>query len=191
MFVKMKVLSVLSVLLLVGLASSQDGARLLAAKNLLNEYLVEGKDVSVLYSIYNVGSSTAHNVALTDETFPEADFKVIQGKLSVQWERIAPGSNVTHSVILQPLKSQFFNFTSATVTYLPLEDAEEKSTYTSAPGEKGIVTLKEFDRRFSPHYMDWAVFAVMTIPPIGVPFLLWFMSKRKYESIVTGKGKKH
>lgn len=52
----MKLLALLGVFLLVGVATSQDGARLLAAKNLLNEYLVEGKDVTVLYSIYNVGS---------------------------------------------------------------------------------------------------------------------------------------
>ncbi|XP_071845180.1 translocon-associated protein subunit beta-like isoform X2 [Apostichopus japonicus] len=188
----MKLLALLGVFLLVGVATSQDGARLLAAKNLLNEYLVEGKDVTVLYSIYNVGSSAALNVALTDNTFPGADFNVVRGKLSVQWERIAPGSNVTHSVILQPLKSQFFNFTSAIVTYLPVEDGAEKSTFTSAPEQKGIVSLKEFDKRFSPHYMDWAVFAVMTVPPICIPFLLWSMSKRKYESSgVTGKTRKN
>ncbi|WP_411026685.1 hypothetical protein [Salmonella sp. s54395] len=54
-----------------------------------------------------------------------------------------------------------------------------------------MVPLKEFDRKFSPHYMDWAVFAVMTVPPIGIPFLLWSMSKRKYESVITGKTKKN
>lgn len=53
----MKVLSTLVTLcLLVGVATSEDGARILAAKNLLNEYLVEGKDLTVLYSIYNVGT---------------------------------------------------------------------------------------------------------------------------------------
>lgn len=187
----MKVLAILSVFLLVGAAFSQDGARLLAAKNILNEYLVEGKDLTILYSIYNVGSSAAMDVSLNDETFPAADFDVVYGKLSVHWERIAPGSNVTHTVILQPLKSQFFNFTSATVSYLPMEEADKKATFTSAPGERGVVTLKEFDRQFSPHYMDWGVFAVMTIPPIGIPFLLWFMSKRKYESMVTAKPKKN
>lgn len=189
----MKVLSTLVTLcLLVGVATSEDGARILAAKNLLNEYLVEGKDLTVLYSIYNVGTSAAINVELSDETFPDTDFQVIQGTLTVLWERIAPGSNVSHTVILQPLKSQFFNFTSGTVTYLPTEDGTEKSTFTSSPGEKGIVSLKEFDKRFSPHYMDWGVFAVMTIPPICIPFLLWSMSKRKYESSVTpGKAKKN
>lgn len=37
--------------------------------------------------------------------------------------------------------------------------------------------------------MDWAAFAVMTLPSLGIPFLLWYRSKSKYENIV--KQKKH
>jgi translocon-associated protein subunit beta len=35
--------------------SADDSARLLAAKNILNEVLVEGKDLTVQYTIFNVG----------------------------------------------------------------------------------------------------------------------------------------
>lgn len=41
---------------LVALSSAQDGAKLLASKTLLNQWLVEGRDMTVLYTIYNVGS---------------------------------------------------------------------------------------------------------------------------------------
>ncbi|KAJ8386456.1 hypothetical protein AAFF_G00169260 [Aldrovandia affinis] len=54
--------------------------------------------------------------------------------------------------------------------------------YTSAPGQGGILAQREFDRRFSPHYLDWAAFGVMTLPSIGIPLLLWYSSKRKYDS---------
>lgn len=30
--------------------------------------------------------------------------------------------------------------------------------------------------------LDWAAFGVMTLPSIGIPLLLWFSSKRKYDS---------
>ena len=37
------------------LSAENENARLLASKNLLNLYLVEDKDLTVLYDIYNIG----------------------------------------------------------------------------------------------------------------------------------------
>ncbi|XP_033634845.1 translocon-associated protein subunit beta-like [Asterias rubens] len=189
----MRLILVLGLLLCVGIGSSQDaGAKLLASKNILNEWLVEGRDLTIRYNIYNVGSSAALNVALSDETFHDSDFRVVSGKVRVQWDRIAPATNVTHTIILQPLKSGYFNFSSATVAYLPTEDAEPMVGYTSSPGEEGIVPFKDFDRKFSPHYVDWGAFAVMILPSIGIPYLLWYRSKSKYENAAAAsKAKKH
>jgi translocon-associated protein subunit beta len=91
------------------------GARILAVKNIVNLYLVENKDLTVEYSLYNVGDSAALDVSLVDSTFPADDFEVVHGKLDVKWERIAPGANVTHAAVLKPLKSGYFNFTSAEI----------------------------------------------------------------------------
>merc|ERR1712179_87471 len=141
-----------------------------------------GKDLTVEYKIYNIGGSAAFDVNLKDSGFPETDFEVLRGSLNVKWERIAPGTNVSHNVILRPLSYGYFNFTSGEVTYKPTEEASESvSGYTSAPGEGGIVNSKDFDRRFSPHVLDWAVFAVMTLPSLGIPFLLFFRSKSRYD----------
>ena len=56
---QMRFILVVGILCVVGLHSvggEDTGARLLAAKNILNQWLVEGRDLTVLYSIYNVGS---------------------------------------------------------------------------------------------------------------------------------------
>jgi len=157
-------------------------ARLLISKNILNQYLVEGKDLTVEYKIFNVGSKVAFDVRLEDNGFPESSFGVVSGNLQVAWERVAPSSNVTHAVILRPLKSGYFNFTAAEVSYLTSEENPEKMIgYSSFPGEGGIVPEREFDRRFSPHVLDWLVFAFMTLPSLGIPFLLWYSSKSKYD----------
>ncbi|KAJ8000270.1 hypothetical protein DPEC_G00203100 [Dallia pectoralis] len=113
---------------------------------------------------------------------PPEDFGIVSGMLNVKWDRIAPASNVSHTVVLRPLKAGYFNFTSASVSYLAQEGGEVMVGYTSAPGQGGILAQREFDRRFSPHYLDWAAFGVMTLPSIGIPLLLWFSSKRKYDS---------
>lgn len=43
-------------LALLGLSVAEEGARLLASKSLLNRYAVEGRDLTLQYNIYNVGS---------------------------------------------------------------------------------------------------------------------------------------
>jgi translocon-associated protein subunit beta len=37
-------------------ADSESSARLIVAKNVLNQFVVEGKDLTIHYTLYNVGS---------------------------------------------------------------------------------------------------------------------------------------
>ncbi|XP_038141823.1 translocon-associated protein subunit beta [Cyprinodon tularosa] len=180
-------LRVFVLLAVLALGAGEEGARLLASKSLLNRYAVEGRDLTLQYNIYNVGSSAALEVELSDDSFPPEDFGIVSGMLNVKWDRIAPASNVSHTVVLRPLKAGYFNFTSASVSYVAQEGGQVVVGYTSAPGQGGILAQREFDRRFSPHYLDWAAFGVMTLPSIGIPLLLWYSSKRKYDSPKTKK----
>lgn len=52
---KMKLLASV-VLALFAVSHAEEGARLLASKSLLNRYAVEGRDLTLQYNIYNVGS---------------------------------------------------------------------------------------------------------------------------------------
>uniref|UniRef100_A0A8D0G8T9 Signal sequence receptor subunit 2 n=1 Tax=Sphenodon punctatus TaxID=8508 RepID=A0A8D0G8T9_SPHPU len=178
----MKLLA-LAVLALVTLAHGEEGARLLASKSLLNRYAVEGKDLTLQYNVYNVGSSAALEVELSDDSFPPEDFGIVSGMLNVKWDRIAPASNVSHTVVLRPLKAGYFNFTSATITYLAQEGGQVVVGFTSAPGQGGILAQREFDRRFSPHFLDWAAFGVMTLPSKGRVFdAPWELSLRRFNA---------
>jgi len=160
-------------------------ARLLISKQILNKYLVEGKDVLVEYTIFNVGGSAALNVQLTDDSFSPDQFEVVSGMLKVKLDRIAPGSNTTHTVVLRPITYGYFNFSAAEVRYRFSEESKEEQVgYTSEPGEGGVVPFRDYDRKFSPHVLDWSAFAVMTLPSLGIPFLLWYSSKSKYEALV-------
>ncbi|NXY11057.1 SSRB protein, partial [Pteruthius melanotis] len=57
-------------------------------------------------------------------------------------------SNVSHTVVLRPLKAGYFNFTSATV-----KNEIPSVGFTSAPGQGGILAQRDLDRRFSPHFV--------------------------------------
>ncbi|KAJ8267810.1 hypothetical protein COCON_G00129820 [Conger conger] len=158
---EMRALCFIAVLAVLGVVAGEEGARILASKSLLNRYAVEGRDLTLQYNIYNVGTSAALEVEL--------------GTGSRQ-----PATSLTRWCC--PLKAGYFNFTSASVSYLAQEGGPVVVGYTSAPGQGGILAQREFDRRFSPHYLDWAAFGVMTLPSIGIPLLLWYSSKRKYDS---------
>ncbi|XP_043540001.1 translocon-associated protein subunit beta [Chiloscyllium plagiosum] len=203
-------------------ASGDEGARLLASKSLLNKYAVEGRDLTLQYNIYNVGTSAALEVELSDDSFPPEDFGIVSGMLTVKWDRIAPASNVTHTVVLRPLKAGYFNFTSATISYLAQEGGQvvvsvairgciqSSGTLQKPDGLNGLLSHCRHSMTFGQGHklhtvvfyswipplkcplvlfrqLDWAAFGVMTLPSIGIPLLLWYSSKRKYDTAKTKK----
>jgi len=172
------------------LSTSEDPARVLVYKQLLNKYVVESMDVVIKYSLYNVGGVTATDVQLKDASFGP-DFKVVGGHTDVTFPRIPPSSNATHTLVVRPIKFGYYNFTAAQVTYKSGDDsAEVLQGWSSEPGEGYIAAFREFDKRFSPHLLDWTAFAIMSVPPLVIPFMLWHSSKSRYEAVLFGKKSK-
>lgn len=54
---------------------------------------------------------------------------------------------------------------------------------TSDPGSGFVVTQRDFERRFSPHTLDWICFGLMSLPCLLMPYLLWHNSKTKYDRL--------
>lgn len=163
-------------------------ARLLVGKHIQNKYLVENRDLVVKYSLFNVGDSAAVNVQLTDRGFPGEHFELVGGVLAVKLDRLAPRANHSHTAVLRPKFQGYFNFTAAEVQYRASDDSEElQMGFSSDPGQGAVIPLKEYERQFSAHMVDWVLFAVMTLPSLGIPFLLWHSSKAKYEAIAKAK----
>jgi len=185
----MLILSLVATLIGLSLATElESSAKLLASKVVDNNFIVENRELTVKYSIYNVGTSAATQVKLVEDTFPLADFETVRGHLNVEWGTIPPNGNVTHVVVLKPHRSGYFNFTSAQLSYVSSENAEVQNAFTSFPGEGYIITEIEFNRKYSPHLLEWAIFALMCMPSLIIPFALWYKSHLKYST--GGKSKR-
>lgn len=155
---------------------------LLVTKTILNEHVVEGKDLTIQYSLYNIGSSTAQSVMLSDDTFLPEEFENKQGLMTVKWDRINANANVTHTVVLRPLAAGFFNMSWASINY---QSPESKSIqgYSSAPGVVQVISYDVFSRKYEAHLVDWLAFVAMSAPTILLPLFLWYRSHSKYENL--------
>jgi len=173
---------------LVASALGEEGqARILISKQINNKYLVEGMDIVVKYNLYNVGDNAATNVQVADNGFRQEDFDLVAGQTKYKLDRVAPGANASHTVVVRPKKFGYFNFTAAEVTYSASESVGTVVGLSSDPGQGVIIAARDYERQFSAHLLDWAAFAVMTLPSLGIPFLLWWSSKSKYEAIMLKK----
>lgn len=144
-------------------------------------------DIVVKYSLYNVGDIAATNVQVNDGGFRAEDFDLVSGQTAYKLDRVGPGSNSSHTVVVRPKKFGYFNFTAAEVTYAGGAEGVLLAGLSSDPGQGVIIAARDYDRQFSAHLLDWAAFAVMTLPSLGIPFLLWWSSKSKYEAIALKK----
>jgi translocon-associated protein subunit beta len=52
-----------------------------------------------------------------------------------------------------------------------------------------IYKLRDYERKFSPHYIDWVIFFLMASPCIGLPAVLWFQTYKKYDLLAQKKTK--
>lgn len=160
---------------------ADDGeAKIILIKDILNDLVTEGHDLTIQYNLYNIGESAATDVHLADSNFHDSDFELVSGMTSVKWERIPAGSNVSHVVVVKPLKSAGFNFTSATVNYVAAEGNDPTFGMSNELGELNILSLKEFKRVHASHMMEWGFFGVWCIPSILMPYVIYYKSKSKY-----------
>ena len=118
-----------------------------------NKYLVEGMDLVVKYNLFNIGDAAAVDIQMTENGFGVDDFDIVGGQAAIKFDRLAPGANTTHALVLRPTKFGYFNFTSAEVKYRASEEEDSpiKFGFSSEPGQGVIIALKDYDRQFSAH----------------------------------------
>lgn len=156
-------------------------AKLLVDKEILNKYIVEGRDLVVNYHLINIGGSNARDVKVIDDSFPAERFEIVNGYTKFTIPLIAPGANVSHAVVLRPKQDSWGPYRSgpAKVEY-KLNDAGQLQLGTSSEfGDAYVVAARVFDKKFSSQFLDWFVFMLLCVPSIAGPYYLWFKSDSK------------
>jgi translocon-associated protein subunit beta len=99
-------------------ATTTDGPFIVAHKKASLTRLKSGADrVSVSIEIYNHGSSTAYDVSLNDDTWPQDTFTVVSGNTSQSWERLDTGAILSHSFELESSTKGLFYGVPAVITF--------------------------------------------------------------------------
>ena len=158
---------VVACMLLAGWAVAEEGkARILISKQvsslcstldliqlmqISNKFLVEGMDIVVKYNLFNVGDNAATNVQVSDSGFRQEDFDVVAGQTKYRLDRVPPGANASHTVVVRPKKFGYFNFTAAEVIYSAGEGGAPVVGLSSDPGQGVIIASRDYERQFSAH----------------------------------------
>ena len=107
-------------------------------------------DIVVKYNLYNVGDSAATDVKVVDAGFRPEDFDLVSGQPRYKLDRVAPGANSSHAIVIRPKKFGYFNFTSAEVRYQG-EGGVQLVGLSSDPGQGVIIAARDYERQFSAH----------------------------------------
>ncbi|KAL9689310.1 hypothetical protein QQ045_009694 [Rhodiola kirilowii] len=99
-------------------SASTDEPFIVAHKKATTKRIKSGVErVSVSIDIYNQGSSTAYDVSLTDDSWPQEAFSLISGNTSTSWEKLDAGSVVSHAFELEAKAKEFFLGSPALITF--------------------------------------------------------------------------
>lgn len=172
----------------INIASCQQtttNAKLVVDKEILNKYIVEGRDLVVNYHLINIGGSVARDIKIIDDSFPSDRFDIINGYTKFTIPAIAPGANVTHAVVLRPKQNTWgpHKFSAAKVEYKLNDAGQLQLATTSELGDAFVVAARTFDRKFSSQFFDWVVFAIICVPSIAGPYYLWQKSDAKFSNL--------
>ncbi|XP_002298662.2 uncharacterized protein LOC7461631 isoform X3 [Populus trichocarpa] len=123
---------VLSLLLVSSSIASSDVPFIVAHKKATLSSLKSGAErVSVSIDIYNQGSSTAYDITLVDDHWPQDMFNVVSGNTSQSWERLHAGGLLSHSFELDGKVKGLFLGSPAVITFrIPTKAALQEAYST-------------------------------------------------------------
>lgn len=160
-----------------------EGAFLIFSRTLSGP-LVDGLNVSVKYSVHNVGSVPALRVQLRDASFPASRFDS-GGTLRHTWSAVKPGESEGLEVKLAPKRAGTLYVSAPAVSY-----RDGGATRVSRLASADAMTVEDavkYARRTASHKKEWAVYGVAFLVLALAPSLLYMSWKPAPDATVQVK----
>ncbi|XP_038695984.1 uncharacterized protein LOC119993117 [Tripterygium wilfordii] len=150
--ISIALIALLSFLLVSSSLASSDVPFMVVQKKATSTRLKSGAErVSVSIDIYNQGSTTAFDVSLADENWPQDVFDVVNGNTSHSWERLDAGGILSHSFELEAKKKGMHYGGPAVITFrIPTKSALQEAYSTP------ILPLDVLAERAPEKKFEWA-----------------------------------
>ncbi|KAJ9189753.1 hypothetical protein P3X46_001008 [Hevea brasiliensis] len=158
-------------------------------KATLNRLKSGAERVSVSIDIYNQGTSTAYDVSLVDDHWPQNLFDVISGNTSQSWERLDAGGILSYSFELEGKVKGMFYGSPAVITFrIPTKSALQEAYSTP------ILPLDVLAERPPEKKFEWRLLAkygsVISVISIVVLFVCLVATPSKSSAAKASKKKR-
>ncbi|KAK8574439.1 hypothetical protein V6N12_062133 [Hibiscus sabdariffa] len=104
--------------------------------------------VSVSIDIYNQGFSTAYDLSLVDDSWPQDMFDIVSGNTSRSWEKLDAGGLLSHSFELEAKKQGMFYGAPAVITFRIPTKAALQEAYSTAILPLDVLAERPPEKKF-------------------------------------------
>mmetsp|Transcript_25515 Transcript_25515/g.78511 ORF Transcript_25515/g.78511 Transcript_25515/m.78511 type:complete len:179 (-) Transcript_25515:134-670(-) len=145
-------------------------ARMLLARKQVptSAIVVEGKQLPLVYELYNIGDVPATGITVKDDIDPSV-FTVVQGDPNARIPELAPNASHSYNLTVVPRVYGFVDVPRAVVDYTMAGQA--KRMVSSSPGPLNVTSAGAYLRATSYYLQEWSVFFLFTLPTVAVPAL--------------------
>lgn len=148
-------------------ATTAEHRALLALDKVLSGPLVAGMNVTVEYTIHNVGGRAATDVSLRDLSFPASRFNADKPARHA-WSLLEPGQSLLHAIKVEPKRAGDIYVAPAAVTYM--DDEVRRVSRLAADDIVNVEELISFRRRTDRHTSTWLIYVIAMLLLCIAPF---------------------
>ena len=148
---------------------------------------VEGHNLTVTLSVYNIGSATAHNIMVQD-AWRSAEWRLNKNDLNFFLPSLRPGDQAQHQYQVIPRSSSDrVQIERAHVKYGELPEDDEHSlreSFSSTEGFLKIWSQDSFNLAMENHVREWITFALLALGPVIGPFIFLMILRQNSEALL-------